>query len=126
MSTSSMFPFSNLNLEMIGLRTSFGNFLLLTDSMESGISRLLSFFTYVKQIITCLNKVLVLHFSENTEPFGQTINGVNNSCGVFGELLPRDIRLGASFLENSGEILFDGLEIDGHICEISVNKKFNK
>ncbi len=64
-----------------------------------------------------MDEVLVLHFSENTEPFGEVIDGVDNSSGVFGELFPRNVGLGASFLKNSIEVLFDCLEIDGHICE---------
>ncbi len=59
----------------------------------------------------------MLHLSEDAEPFGQSVDRVDNSRGVFGELLPWNVGFSASFFENGGKILFNEFKVDGHICK---------
>lgn len=59
----------------------------------------------------------MLHLSEDTEPFCEGVDGVDNSGGVFGELLPWDVGFSTSLFKNGGKVLFNEFKIDGHICK---------
>lgn len=98
-----------------------GSFLFFTAWSRSGISRLLSFLTEIKEGVTGLDEGLVLDFPEDGQGRAELVNGSGHLSAALAERVPVDEGVLPDLLEDGIGVLFHSFDLDfSHVDENNI------